>query len=145
IEPETAEVIVSVRDLRPYFRRAAEKLRKHAPEVAHWVVNEVLREARGGDALKLRVTPDELAELVRLVKDGTISLRTAKDVFAEALESEASPAEIVEAKGLAQVSDEGELKAIITQLLEENPDKVDEYRAGKRGLSGFFVGQLMRA
>ena len=71
-----------------------------------------------------------LAELVGLVADGTISAAQAKDVLAESLREEKWPRDIVEARGLAQVSDEGELAAVVDEVLAANADVVDEYRAG---------------
>jgi glutaminyl-tRNA synthetase len=92
-----------------------------------------------------RVGAAELLALVQLVSEGGISARTAKDVLAEAQGSGEAPARIVERKGLRLVSDEGALRSAIQAVLEANPQKVAEYRGGKKGLSGFFTGQIMRA
>ena len=69
----------------------------------------------------------------------------AKEVLAEMLETGDGPAAIVERRGMKQVSDAGELEAIVEQLIADNPDKVEAYRNGKKGLTGFFVGQAMKA
>ena len=91
------------------------------------------------------VSPDHLGALVGLISDGTISGRIAKDVFASMVETGESPDKIIEEKGLRQVSDTGEIEAMIDTVLAENTDKVEEYRGGKDKLFGFFVGQVMKA
>ena len=79
------------------------------------------------------------------MRDGGISARIAKDALAEAQATGEAPAALVERKGLRVVSDEGELRGVIQRVLDQNRAKVDEYRAGKKGLAGFFTGQIMRA
>ena len=95
------------------------------------------------------LTPEMLAELVDLVADGTISRQQAKDVLDESLREEKWPRDIVEARGLAQVSDEGAIAAVVDEVLAANADVVDEYRAGddkgKKKKRGFLMGEIMRA
>jgi glutaminyl-tRNA synthetase len=110
--------------------------------LAPWVVNDLAVAIREGTN---RVDPGALGELVALVQEGGISARTAKDVLAEAQGSGEAPARIVERKGLRLVSDEGQLRQAIQAVLDANPQKVAEYRGGKKGLTGFFTGQIMRA
>ncbi|PZA08856.1 MULTISPECIES: glutamine--tRNA ligase/YqeY domain fusion protein [unclassified Meiothermus] len=137
-----AEALVLARDekLAAYLSEAARHGEVSA--LASWVVNDLgapIREER------IRIAPAALARLVRLLEDGTINTRIAKDVLAEAQQSGADPVEIVEAKGLRQVSEAGALEPILERLMAEYPDKVAAYRSGKTGLMGFFVGQVMRA
>ncbi|MER3481452.1 MAG: glutamine--tRNA ligase [Meiothermus sp.] len=136
-----AEALVLARDakLQAYLSEAA----RHGQisKLASWVVNDLGAAIREG---RVRVSPASLARLVRLLEDGTISTRIAKDVLAEAQKSGADPVGIVEAKGLRQVSEAGALEPILERLMAENPDKVAAYRGGKTGLMGFFVGQVMR-
>ena len=82
--------------------------------------------------------------LVELISDGTISGQIAKDVFADMFETGKTAYEIVEEKGLKQVSDSHTIGELIDQVLATNQDKVDEYRGGKDKLFGFFVGQVMK-
>jgi aspartyl-tRNA(Asn)/glutamyl-tRNA(Gln) amidotransferase subunit B len=91
------------------------------------------------------VSADALGGLIDLIADNTISGRIAKDVFAEMFETGKPAAEIVEQKGLRQVTDTGEIEKKIAEIMAANADKVSEYRAGKEKLFGFFVGQVMRA
>ncbi len=111
-------------------------------ELASWVVNDLATAIREGTN---RVGVKELAALVALVTEGSISVRIARDVLAEAQTSGEAPANIVDRKGLRVVSDEGQLRAAIQGVLDANPAKVAEYRGGKKGLTGFFTGLVMRA
>jgi aspartyl-tRNA(Asn)/glutamyl-tRNA(Gln) amidotransferase subunit B len=91
-----------------------------------------------------KVTPAGIAGLVSLVEEGTISSVQAKEVFAEMVASGDEPADIVDRLGIEQVSDTGAIEAVVDRVLAANPDEVETYRAGKQGLMGFFVGQVMR-
>jgi len=109
--------------------------------LAHWVVNYLGAAIRAGES---KVTPAGLAGLVRLLEAGEINTRIAKDVLAEALQTGQDPVQIVQDKGLRQLSDAGALEPLVERILAANPDEVAAYRAGKTGLLGFFVGQIMR-
>ncbi|PTL78791.1 glutamine--tRNA ligase/YqeY domain fusion protein [Vitiosangium sp. GDMCC 1.1324] len=111
-------------------------------DLATWVVNDLATPIREGTN---RVGLEALTALVALVSEGSISTRIAKDVLAEAQASGEAPKSIVERKGLRVVSDEGQLRAAIQGVLDANPAKVAEYRGGKKGLTGFFTGLVMRA
>ena len=91
------------------------------------------------------VSPKQGAELLSLVADGTLSGSLAKQVFEIMLETREDPAAIVEARGMKQTSDTGAIEAEIAKVLAANADKVDQYKAGKEALFGFFVGQTMKA
>jgi aspartyl-tRNA(Asn)/glutamyl-tRNA(Gln) amidotransferase subunit B len=85
-----------------------------------------------------------IAELVDLVEDEVISGKQAKDVFVEMTETGEAPGAIVELRGMKQVSDTGAIEDVVDAVLTANPGKVEQFRAGKQGLIGFFVGQVMR-
>ena len=91
------------------------------------------------------ISPEEAAELLKLVADGTISGTIAKQVFEIMLETGEAPSRIVEERGLRQTSDTGAIDAAIDKVLADNADKVEQYKAGKEALFGFFVGQTMKA
>ena len=138
--PEEAAVLVRDEVLGEYFKNAA---RVHpSSQLASWVVGDVAHEYKLDGEFK--VLPGMLAELVSLIDDGTLSTRLAKEVFAEMLKTGQGAEEIVQARGLEQVSDRGALEPIIDALIAQNPDKAAAYRGGKTGLLGFFVGQVMR-
>jgi aspartyl-tRNA(Asn)/glutamyl-tRNA(Gln) amidotransferase subunit B len=91
-----------------------------------------------------RIVPGMVAELVSLVEDGAISSKQAKEVFAEMAETGDAPGAIVEIKGMKQVSDSGEIEAVVDRIIAANPGQVEQYRGGKTAVIGFFVGQVMR-
>jgi aspartyl-tRNA(Asn)/glutamyl-tRNA(Gln) amidotransferase subunit B len=114
--------------------------------IANWMINELFRlmnEARLSiDAI--RVTPAALVELIDLVEKQTINNNTAKDVLAEMFTTGAAPAQMVETKGLAQISDDAAIAAIIEQILSDNPEQMARCLDGQDKLRGWFVGQVMR-
>jgi glutaminyl-tRNA synthetase len=113
-----------------------------SPQLASWVASEVARLLKEGAAANL--TPSALAELVALVDDGTLSARLGKEVLAEMAATGQSAAQLVEQRGLEQVSSTAALRPIVAEVLAEHPDQIGAYRGGKVGLLGFFVGQVMR-
>jgi len=116
-------------------------------QAANWVVAELFGalNRRGESITDTPVSPEEAAELLKLVADGTISGTIAKQVFEIMLETGEAPSKIVDERGLKQTSDTGAIDAEIDTILAANADKVAEYKAGKQALFGFFVGQVMKA
>jgi len=98
----------------------------------------------GKDIEDSPVSPKGLAELVRLIKEGTLSSKLAKEVLKEMVTTGKDPNEVVEEKGLKQVSDEGQIRAFIEEVLKENPKEVERYRSGEEKVFGFLVGQVMK-
>ena len=92
-----------------------------------------------------KLTPQGLAGMVKLIEDGTISSKIAKKVFKEMVENGGTADEIVKAKGLVQISDEGALRDIVTQTLDANPQSIEDFKNGKDRAIGFLVGQIMKA
>ena len=115
--------------------------------VANWVLGELYRlmkeQELGIESVK--IAPAHLGQLAVLVSDGTLSSTLAKEVFAEMFATGRAPAEIVAAKGLAQISDSSQLQSIIGQVIRDNPKPVADYLAGKETVIKFLVGQAMRA
>ena len=114
---------------------------------ANWVMGE-LSAALNRDERAITdspVTPDQLAGLIARLQDDTLSSRTAKTLFEGLWAGEGEVDEIIEARGLKQVSDTGELKAIVERVVADNPGQVEQFRAGKDKVLGFFVGQVMKA
>jgi aspartyl-tRNA(Asn)/glutamyl-tRNA(Gln) amidotransferase subunit B len=113
---------------------------------ANWMTGDLaglLNEA-GVDLGEAQVTPQHLADLVRLVADGAISTAGAKQVLAEAFGTGKPAEQIVEERGLSQISDEGALGALVDEVISENPGPVEQFRGGKEGVIGFLVGQVMK-
>jgi len=145
LSADAAEVLTSERDLADYFEAALAGFNE-PKKLANWIMTDILRELnlKGGRAADLKLTPKGLAALVRLVEEGRISAKSAKDILPELLETGADPEALVKTKGLVQISDTSALAADIDAVLAENPKELADYRAGKTKLMGFFVGQVMR-
>ena len=150
IKDDDARVLVAVPGLADYAERAVVALQSGtAKDVANWVRQEVLAYVNENGLAPAVLTPEMLAELVGLVADGAISRNQAKDVLAESMAENTWPRDIVEARGLAQVSDAGELGAVVDAVLAANAATVDEYRASdddkaRQKKRQFLMGQLMR-
>lgn len=92
----------------------------------------------------LALTPEGLGKMIRLIEDGTISSKIAKKVFAELVEKGGNPEQIVKDKGLVQISDEGQLREVITKILDDNEQSIIDFKNGKNKALGFLVGQVMK-
>lgn len=140
---DDAVILTSERELAEYFEAALQA--GAAPKkVANWIMTELLRELKGESIQSCRMTPSQLGGLVTMIDSGTISGKIAKTVFLEMMASGKDAEAIVREKNLVQVSDEGELLAIVEEIVAANPSQADEYRGGKTKLMGYFVGQLMQ-
>ncbi len=140
-----ADILTLDRDLADYFEQAAAG-GSNPKLLANWIISELLREL-GAQNVSIRQSPvsaERLGELVALITDNTISSKIAKTVFEEMLATSESPLRIVEAKGLRQVTDSGEIEGFVEQAIAGNPAVADEYRAGKTQALQFFVGQVMK-
>jgi aspartyl-tRNA(Asn)/glutamyl-tRNA(Gln) amidotransferase subunit B len=138
-----AGVLTLTREVADYFEVAARE--SGNPKAAsNWVMTEVLRKLKDGGAGDIPVPPAHLAAIVRLVDAGTISGRTAKDVFEKSWATGDPPQAIVERDGLAQVSDETALQAAVDEVVANSPEQAATYRGGKTATLGWFVGQVVR-
>jgi len=144
-----AGVLVAEQETAAFYEQviAGPNGRRDPKLAANWLISELfgLLNKAGKDVTTSPVSAEALGGLVDLISDDTISGRIAKDVFAEMFETGKSASEIVEAKGLKQVTDTGAIEAAIDQVLAANADKVAEYKSGKDKLFGFFVGQVMKS
>ena len=134
------------RELAAFFEETAAAA-ENPRAAAHWIMGPLAHrmKTRGAGIGSVTVTPAALGALIRLVDGGTISNSAARDVFERMADSGRSPEAIVEAEGLSQIGDADELRAVVRQVLAENPAAVSRYRSGKTGTLGFLVGQVMRA
>ncbi|MGH7505171.1 MAG: glutamine--tRNA ligase/YqeY domain fusion protein [Longimicrobiales bacterium] len=114
-----------------------------ARSTANWIINEIPRELAGGDLASLRFGGETLARLIALLESGTLSSTGGREVLAILVREGGDPETIVGRKGLNQVSDASELEPVIADVIARNTDKAEAYRAGKTGLLGFFMGQVM--
>jgi aspartyl-tRNA(Asn)/glutamyl-tRNA(Gln) amidotransferase subunit B len=138
-----AAILTGSRELADYFETAVQQC-DNAKKISNWIMTELLRELKGEEISSCRVAPQQLGNMISMVEKGTISGKIAKTVFAEMMESGKDPEVVVKEKNLAQVSDEGELLALVEEIVAANPSQAEEFRGGKTKVMGFFVGQLMK-
>ena len=127
---------------------AGGKARDLAKPLANLALNDITAYVHAHDGLDFAacpLTPKRIVSLVELLAADTISSKQAKEVFVAIIEEDKDPEAIVDERGMKQVSDTGAIEAVIDEVLAANPDKVEQYRGGKTGLMGFFVGQCMKA
>jgi len=144
LSPYDASVLVAEKARADFYEAVAQG--RDPKLAANWVTGDLfgLLNKRGVDIDQSPVSAAALGGLIDLIADNTISGRIAKEVFEAMVDSGQSAAEIVEQKGLRQVTDTGAIEASIAEVLAANADKVAEYRSGKDKLFGFFVGQTMK-
>ena len=140
-----AGVLVAERETADYFEAVAKG--RDAKQAANWVVSELFgRLNKGGIELSQSpVSAAALGGLIDLMSDNTISGRIAKDVFDEMFETGKAATEIVEEKGLQQVTDSGAIEGVVDQIIADNAGQVENYRGGNEKVIGWFVGQVMKA
>ena len=141
-----AKILTDSKNLADYFEACVQ----HFPQpktVSNWVMGELLRELNAANTSpeSSPVTPEQLVGLLQLVENGTISLKVARDLFPEFYASGKTPEQLVNEKGLVQVSDEGILGKLIEDVLAKHSTQVEQYRGGKETVLGFLVGQVMKA
>jgi aspartyl-tRNA(Asn)/glutamyl-tRNA(Gln) amidotransferase subunit B len=150
LTPVDAGVLVAEQAVADYFDEAvkyAQSLKIEPKTVANWVISQLysLLNESGQSIGATKVTPEKLAGLIKLVGDGLININTGKAVLVEMFASGDAATQIVQAKGLAQVSDEAPILAALDKIIAENPDQLANYLGGKDSLSKWFFGQVMKA
>ncbi|MDR4464448.1 MAG: Asp-tRNA(Asn)/Glu-tRNA(Gln) amidotransferase subunit GatB [Nitrospira sp.] len=139
-------VLTASRAMADYFEACVSQFNQ-PKTVSNWVMGELTRELNnsGTDIAASPVSPERLVDLLQMVDKGTISLKVARELFPELYTSGKSPEQIVQEKGLTQVSDEGALGTIIDEVLAKSPAQVAQFKEGKQQVLGFLVGQVMKA
>lgn len=141
---EEAVVIARDPDLSVFFEEAVEDRPAHSEAIANWIVNDLKRECKEKTLEEIPITPAEFARLVELVEEGEISTRAADDVFETMVRTGEDPEDVVDERNLRKVGDEDELQPVIEEIIEQNPDQVEEFKQGKEGVIDYFVGQVMQ-
>jgi len=144
-----AGVLATTRALADFFEETANSSAQ-PKAAANWIMGDLLRFYKDSnvdlkDLSGSTVKPKTLADMITLVEKGTISGKIAKTVMEEMCKTGKTPSAIIEEKGLVQISNVDEIEKIVARVIEENPKTVDQYRQGKTGNLGFFVGQVMKA
>ncbi|MEA2065702.1 MAG: Asp-tRNA(Asn)/Glu-tRNA(Gln) amidotransferase subunit GatB [Thermotogota bacterium] len=140
-----AGVLAKERALADFFEAVVKKTDK-PKETSNWIMTEYLREIKelGKDIKDLAFGPDHFKELFDLMDSGKISQKIAKDVFSRSLRSGKMPSKIVKEKGLVQINDEEVIEKILKEAMKENEKAVRQYREGKKGVLGYFIGAVMK-
>ncbi|MFH1486363.1 MAG: Asp-tRNA(Asn)/Glu-tRNA(Gln) amidotransferase GatCAB subunit B, partial [Chloroflexota bacterium] len=148
-----ASLLIAAKDTADYFeaclksRDKVSSLEKRAKAASNWMLGEFTRllNANDQEINRAKVRPQQLAELLDLIDDGTISGKIAKDVFEEMFKTGKAASQVVSERSLTQISDASQIEDIVTQVLEANPQAVADFKAGKEQSLAFLVGQVMKA
>ena len=141
-----ANILTEERSLSDYFETTVAAYGDDPKRVSNWLMNDVLRMVNERDTIAggLKLTPEYLAEIIKLVDVGTVNTSTGKSLLDKVENTGKSPTQIVEDDGLAKVSDEGAIRVICAEVIDANPDQVATYKGGKDSIIGWFVGQVMK-
>jgi aspartyl-tRNA(Asn)/glutamyl-tRNA(Gln) amidotransferase subunit B len=147
LSEEDAEQLSTSRAMADYFEMVAGNLKGQAKMAANWVLGEFTAalNQHGLSVDQSPVNAERLAQLISRIADNTISGKIAKEVFQEMWSSDKSADQVIDDKGLQQISDVSELEIIIDKVIADNPNKVEQYLSGKDKVFGFFVGNVMKA
>lgn len=146
-----SNILVSDKEIADYYENAALLIENQNSTtyklLSNWIMTEVLRvlSNKNINISQLGLNPKYLAELVELLATNSISSRIAKDLFEEMIASNTSPKEIIQNKGIAQISDTSQLEEIIKEIISKNQESVEKYKSGRTNVFGFFVGQVMKS
>ncbi|MED3563308.1 Asp-tRNA(Asn)/Glu-tRNA(Gln) amidotransferase subunit GatB [Bacillus xiapuensis] len=141
-----AKVLTVIKETADFFE-ATVNAGADAKMASNWIMGEVsgYLNAEGKELHEVALTPEGLASMIKLIENGTISSKIAKTVFKELIENGGDAERIVKEKGLVQISDEGTLLKVIAEVLDANPQSIEDFKNGKQKAVGFLVGQLMKA
>ncbi|WP_174733586.1 Asp-tRNA(Asn)/Glu-tRNA(Gln) amidotransferase subunit GatB [Mesobacillus harenae] len=141
-----AKVLTVTKEMADFFE-AAVNAGADAKQASNWLMGDVsgYLNSEQKELEEIALTPEALAGMIKLIENGTISSKIAKTVFKELIENGGDPEQIVKDKGLVQISDEGALVKVITEILDANPQSIEDFKGGKSKAVGFLVGQVMKA
>jgi aspartyl-tRNA(Asn)/glutamyl-tRNA(Gln) amidotransferase subunit B len=142
-----AGILVSSRDMATYYENLVKESGDQPKLAANWLISELLG-ALNRENLEITASPissAQLGKLIARIADDTISGKIAKTIFEALWNQEGDVDEIIEKRGLKQVSDTGAIEKLIDEIIAANPQQVADYRSGKDKLFGYFVGQAMKA
>ncbi len=146
LDQYSARVLTDNKELGDFFEESLRYYGQDPKLTANWLLNDLLGNLSeaGKDIESSPVSPQSLAELVKLIRENVLSSKLAKEVIKEMTATGKRPSQIVEEKGLRQVSDEGQIRSMIEEVLKENSKEVERFKAGEEKLFGFLVGQVMK-
>lgn len=145
LSTDEQDILISQPTVAKLFFEAKKALadKKLEKKAVNWLVGDYQAILAGSSSKDSKLSADNLVALIKLVDEGKISSKIAKDIFADVVDGQ-SPAEVIKSKGLSQISDTTELEAIIKRLVEDNPKAAADYQNGNTKALGFFVGQVMK-
>jgi aspartyl-tRNA(Asn)/glutamyl-tRNA(Gln) amidotransferase subunit B len=140
-----AEILTSTKAMASYYEECVRRF-PEPKAVSNWMMGDLLRELKRDEKEidQSLLTPSHLAEMLSMIKEGTISGKIAKDVFEEMYRTGERPEKIVKKKGWVQILDEAEITKVIEGVMKANPKLVEDYQKGKEKIFGFFVGEVMK-
>jgi aspartyl-tRNA(Asn)/glutamyl-tRNA(Gln) amidotransferase subunit B len=146
LTPKEAHLLTSEKALADYFEAVVSKAKSSAKTVSSWIAGEFMRYMNdlNLDMMNIPVPAEDLAKLIDIVAEKTVSGNSGKAVLGEMFKNGGKPEEIVKENGLAQVSDESFIQEAVTKALNDNPSEVEKYLAGKETLLQWFMGQVAR-
>ncbi len=144
LNSEVANTLARDKRLSFFYKEALKEFNSPIT-IANIVTNEVTRELKQKNINELKFTPKDIAKLVQMIDNETISTKIAKQVYEEMAKNGVNPIEIVESKDLKQISDPNIILPIINDIISKNPENVEKYKNGNKKLFGFFVGQVLKA
>ena len=141
-----AGLLAAEKDLADFFEEVT-KVSTSPKLSANWIMGELSAELNNENLTikESKVSSDKLGQLISRIEDGTISGKIAKDIFEKMWSSGKEVDEIIQSEGLKQVTDDKEIESMIDEVIQGNPEQLEQYRSGKDRLFGFFVGQVMKA
>lgn len=141
-----ADILTGERSLSDYYEQTIVHYKGDPKRVSNWLINDMMAMLNelGIKAGELKVTPEYLSDIIKMVDSKTVNTSTGKSLLGKVQDNGISPNEIVADEGLAQVSESGAIRDIAKSVLDENPEQVESYKQGKDSLIGWFVGQVMR-
>ena len=143
---EDASMLTNDRETADYFEQTAKNCEADNKIIANWMIGELFASLNKFD-LEISaspIDPKQFATLLNRLQDNTLSGKTAKQVFAGLWEQEVSVDQIIETKGLKQITDSGAIEAIVNEVIAANPDQVQQFKDGNDKVIGFLVGQVMQ-
>ena len=142
-------------DISHWFDAAVNGKAQNAKSIANWMISELFAHPENWDEKNEKsgivddmriITPSDLSELVEMISESTVNGKQAKEIFIKMLDGESgTPREIADKFGMKQMTDTGAIEKIIDDVIAANPSQVEQYKSGKVGLLGFFVGNVMKA